>query len=137
MSEGKFQLITLPKALTQKNFPKNCWCYKMFQQKINNSSDDLEYAPAACEPRRIEDKCDMKGLTTTMVTITMQPPPASKRVPMVFYGWLCFEEHTSNDNIFMDCSLMADRSYSLEIVILRCSKQTKEVLTVTLLIVFS
>ncbi|CAK9085586.1 unnamed protein product [Durusdinium trenchii] len=61
------------------------------------------------ERRRIEDKCDMKGLTTTMVTITMQPPPASKRVPMVFYGWLCFEEHTSNDNIFMNCSLMADR----------------------------
>ncbi|CAK9002906.1 unnamed protein product [Durusdinium trenchii] len=62
------------------------------------------------ERRRVEDKCDMKGLMSTLLSIKMEPPPTSKRVPMIFYAYLIVEEATSADNIFGECSLMTDRS---------------------------
>ena len=51
----------------------------------------------------------MLGLASLMVTIKMDTPPASKRVPCVFHGWLVFQEDTISDNAFSQCSLMLDR----------------------------
>ena len=69
----------------------------------------LDQGTPSSQLRRIEDKLDMLGLASLMVTIKMDTPPASKRVPCVFHGWLVFQEDTISDNAFSQCSLMLDR----------------------------
>lgn len=61
------------------------------------------------EFRRIEDKMDMKGLVSSLISIRMEIPPSSKRVPLVFYGWVIVDEATQGDNVFMNSQLMLDR----------------------------
>lgn len=72
-------------------------------QRPDNVCISLEF------PRRIEDKADARSLCSSLISVRMDPPPASKRVPMNFFGWLVFQEATFDQNIFSECALMVDR----------------------------
>ncbi|CAK9111902.1 Uncharacterized protein SCF082_LOCUS51902 [Durusdinium trenchii] len=76
----------------------------LISEKTSNNSRD--------EMRRIEDKYLAKGLATYMVTIRMEIPPTTKKVPLVFHGWLVLDASSESENIFKQCQLMQDRSLS-------------------------
>lgn len=59
--------------------------------------------------RRIEDKMEAKGLTTTSLTYRLQPPPSSKRVPLWFPGWLIMTSGCEANNCWSSCMLAQDR----------------------------
>ena len=60
-------------------------------------------------PRRIEDKCDIRGLYSQSFCIRMEEAPVKKKVPLQFPGWLLFEENTWSSNAFAESQLMLDR----------------------------
>ena len=59
--------------------------------------------------RRIEDKLDARQLLNQLITIRMECPPASKRVPLQMFGWVVMLEGAEEDNIFKASPLMTDR----------------------------
>jgi len=59
--------------------------------------------------RRIEDKMAFKGLTNVLLTLRMELPPASKRVPICFQAWLVVEQSVESENVFMQSQLVLDR----------------------------
>jgi len=61
------------------------------------------------EMRRVEDKMDMKNMTSILCTVRMEVPPTSKRVPLVFHSWLIIDEATQAENIFASSQLVMDR----------------------------
>ena len=73
----------------------------LISEKISNNLRD--------EMRRFEDKFDAKGLANFMVTLRMELPPSTKKVPIIFHGWLVMDQATSNDNIFIGSQLVSDR----------------------------
>lgn len=75
----------------------------LISEKTSNNSRD--------EMRRIEDKYLAKGLATYMVTIRMEIPPTTKKVPLVFHGWLVLDASSESENIFKQCQLMQDRRW--------------------------
>lgn len=82
-------------------------CPVLVSEKVSNNMRD--------EMRRFEDKFDAKGLANYMMTLRMEIPPSSKRVPLVFHGWLVIDSSSEADgmnsarNIFLDSQLMMDR----------------------------
>ena len=59
--------------------------------------------------RRIEDKCDARGLYSQSISIRMEDAPSKKRVPLQFQAWVLFEENSVADNIFSQSQLVLDR----------------------------
>ncbi|CAK9073806.1 unnamed protein product [Durusdinium trenchii] len=76
-------------------------CPILMSERISNNLRD--------EMRRFEDKFDAKGLANIMVTLRMELPPSSKKVPIV-HGWLVVDQSTMSENIFMSSQLVLDRS---------------------------
>ncbi|CAL1132158.1 unnamed protein product [Cladocopium goreaui] len=60
--------------------------------------------------RRIEDKLDSRQLLNQLITIRMECPPASKKVPLQMLGWIVMLEGAVEENIFKGSQLMTDRS---------------------------
>ena len=73
----------------------------LVSEKISNNLRD--------EMRRFEDKFDAKGLANFMVTLRMELPPSTKKVPIIFHGWLIMDQATSQENIFIGSQLVSDR----------------------------
>lgn len=59
--------------------------------------------------RRIEDKLDSRQLMNQLITIRMECPPASKKVPLQMLGWIVMLEGAVEENIFKGSQLMTDR----------------------------
>lgn len=77
-------------------------CPILMSERISNNLRD--------EMRRFEDKFDAKGLANIMVTLRMELPPSSKKVPIV-HGWLVVDQSTMSENIFMSSQLVLDRPW--------------------------
>ena len=58
---------------------------------------------------------DMKGLGNHLVSVHMDTPPSTKKVPLVFPGWVVFAEEGQESNIFYSCQLLADRTGVLHV----------------------
>ena len=61
------------------------------------------------EMRRIEDKMLAKGLASVLLTLRMELPPASKKVPICFHAWLVVDQAVESQNVFMQSQLVLDR----------------------------
>lgn len=63
---------------------------------------------------------DAKDLVSENVYIRMEPPPNTKKVPLLFQAWLVVTE--AKENIFANCALAQDRTgESLQWIICQCS----------------
>lgn len=58
---------------------------------------------------RIEDKLDALNVQTESFTVRMAPAPGQKKVPLQFQAWLCIQEDTMTDNIFITSQLLTDK----------------------------
>ena len=65
------------------------------------------------ELRRFEDKFDAKQVRNTLISVRMELPPSSKRVPIVYHAWMLMDEATLEDNIFTQSQLWLDRSMGI------------------------
>ena len=61
------------------------------------------------EMRRFEDKLDAKGLSNHLISLRMEIPPTTKKVPITFYGWLVMDGSTESSNVFTGSQLYNDR----------------------------
>eukprot|EP00435_Cladocopium_sp_Y103_P033652 s1099_g8.t1 len=57
------------------------------------------------EMRRFEDKLDAKGLANHLISLRMEIPPTSKKVPITFYGWLVMDGTAESSNVFSGSQL--------------------------------
>lgn len=73
----------------------------LISEKVSNNARD--------EMRRVEDKLDAKGLSNFLVTLWMEIPPSSKKVPLIFHGWLVIDEASGAENAFQSSNLYLDR----------------------------
>ena len=65
------------------------------------------------EMRRFEDKLDAKGLSNYLISLRVEIPPSTKKVPITFYGWLVMDGGSEGSNIFTGSQLFHDRRCSL------------------------
>lgn len=63
------------------------------------------------EVQRLEDKLDCKKIVSTSISIRCGDRPATKKVPLVFPGWIAISEAGMEENVFRSCQLMADRTH--------------------------
>ena len=75
----------------------------LISEKISNNARD--------EMRRFEDKLSAKALSQTMIVVRMELPPSTKRVPIVYHGWVVCQQATEKQNVLYQSSqLCQDRS---------------------------
>ena len=83
-----------------------------FLLNVKVGSDGLEFRYTkrkhCLSARRIEDKMDAKNLTSENVYIRMEPPPNTKKVPLLFQAWFVMTE--AKENMFANCALAQDRT---------------------------
>lgn len=59
--------------------------------------------------RRVEDKLDSRSMLNYLISVRMECPPATKRVPLQMMGWIVMMETGAEDNIFKTSPLFVDR----------------------------
>lgn len=57
----------------------------------------------------MEDRLDGRRLSNHLISLRMETPHSSKRVPLQMYGWLVMHEDTADSNVFKDSQLLSDR----------------------------
>ncbi|CAL1147634.1 unnamed protein product [Cladocopium goreaui] len=65
--------------------------------------------------RTWEDKMDAKSLRNESIAIRCTTPPAKRRVPIQFDGWIAMSDKSTEDNVFDRCQLLLDRATRQEI----------------------
>ena len=58
-----------------------------------------------------------------LVSIRMECPPATKRVPLHMLGWVVMMETGAEDNVFKNCQLLLDRPGSFTPIIFVAPKK--------------
>ena len=64
--------------------------------------------------RRVEDKCEAKGLHLEAFTLRTENPPSAKKKPLVYPGWLIMDNAGKDVNAWAPCLLAQDRQGSLQ-----------------------
>ena len=59
--------------------------------------------------RRVEDKFAAKSLETTAIFVRCECPPTTKKVPLLFPGWLVLSAGSEDVNVWGQCALLQDR----------------------------
>ena len=65
-------------------------------------------------PRRLEAKFDAKSLWPEAISIRCATPPAQRRVPIQFDGWIVVAENSKDSNWFMSSQLVQDRQVGVQ-----------------------